>query len=271
MKRTAVATATAVGIALAFAHPWDAQREPGRVFLPHLSQRLAPASIPVPAPRPVYRPATAGALIDALTVPRAMVLPEPGVYRLGRDAGVAPGVWLNGRNAVEIRWHGLAVDGAPGARITGLTLRDCKADCITIQRSPGVLIEDVRAIAPSGDGLIDIIRTSGTVTLRDVDMIGPHAKCGLIGHQWAPADAGLTVLLERVTYTDCFERVPKVHRATVTLRDVTITRWRGDGIDVQLGGRVILDGVTFEPGPKSHDRWQTASGGTVEVRRCVAD
>ena len=267
MRRATIAAATGLGIVLAFAHPWS----PGEwtsdnmVYLPHVSQRQ-PRPAATAVPRPTYRPASAGALIDALTVPGALVLPEPGVYRLGRDARVAPGVTLNGRGGVEIRWHGLDMDGAAGAQVLGLALRDCAADCISVTRAPGVLIQDVRVFAPSGDGLIDIIRTTGAVTLRDVDMIGPHPKCGLIGHQWVPSDAGLTVLLERVTYTDCFERVPKVHRATVTLRDVTITRWRGDGIDVQLGGRVILDGVTFEPGPKSHERWQTASGGTVEVR-----
>lgn len=270
-RRAAIATTAGLGLILAVIHPWAPRPETHRIYLPRVEQRQArsvPPTLEVPAPRIILRPADPEALYDALGVTGARVEPAPGIYRLGHDARIAPRVTLDGRGAVEIRWHGLDLDGAEGAEILGLSLRDCKRDCITVQRAPGALIQDVTVHAPSGDGLIDVIRTSGQVTIRDVRLIGGHAKCMLIGHQWHGEDAELSVLLERVEFDRCYERVPKVHRATVTLRGVTIRSWSGNGIDVQLGGVVVIDGVTWEPGPKSHERWQTSTGGTVvEVGR----
>jgi hypothetical protein len=86
----------------------------------------------------------------------------------------------------------------------------------------------------------------------------------LIGDPDQDQDARLAVVLERVTFTDCAVRVPKVHFAFVEIRGGTVYHWRGPRLDVQLGGRVRMKDTAWIAGPESLPGYYLPTGGRVE-------
>lgn len=283
MKRAAVATATAVGIALAFAHPWDAQREPARVFLPHVSQRQ-PRPAATAVPRPTYRPASAGALIDALTVPGALVLPEPGVYHLPVQARVAAGVTLNGRGLVEdggtvgARWvgnvtitgRGLMVEDAAGVTLRGVSVRGVKGDGATATRAHGLVVEHA-AFSLATDGLFDL-NGGSTVTMRDVLFTEGSPRGQLCGNWQSPWDGRERLVMDRVTFRDVPVRTPKLQDCDLVARSLVIVRAKEWGLDLRGSSTADLRGLLIVYGPKTNrPGWRADDGSTVMIDGEVVD
>ena len=262
MRRAAVATATAVGI-LAFAHPWDAQREPARVFLPHVSQRH-PRPAATAVPRRTYRPASAGALIDALTVPGALVLPEPGEYWLPVQARMAAGVTLNGRGGVTITGRGLMLDRADDASVVGVKLTGCKADCLTVQHSQRVVFERLD-ISRATDGLFDM-NGGATVTMRDSVMHDGEPRGSLCGNHQAPNDGRERLTLERVTFRDVPVRTPKLQDCDLIARDLTIIRPVEWGLDLRGSSTADIERLVIVPGSKTNPPgWRADADATLVI------
>lgn len=166
-----------------------------------------------PAPTPlVVRPKTHEELRKAVAVPGAYVVPMPGVYRLSRNLKLAPGVTLDGLDAVTIIGHTVELYEADGAVVRRLAVRDSAGDGIRVSHTHSALIEHV-AVSGSGDGEIDVAEMSedrpSVIVIRDSE-IGPARKAVLIGDPDQPQDAMLSVVLERVVFIDCHVRVPKV-------------------------------------------------------------
>ena len=214
--------------------------------------------------RTTIRPDTSPALAAALRVPGALVLPAAGEYRQGSAFRMAAGTTLDGRGMVTIR-GGILIERASGATVRGVRIQGAPEDGISVVKTGGhVLIEHVD-ITGSADGCLDVVRSEVaglTVTVRDVTIHGCR-KAMLLGHYDPGLDAALVVLLERVTFTDCDARTPKVHRATVTMRDSRVIRWGSRAVDAQLGARIALSGVRFDEGPNSGPRIRLETGGLV--------
>jgi len=224
----------------------------------------AATTTPVPDLRTRLYPATDGALKAALQVPGSLVLPGPGEYRPCCPLRVAAGVTLDGRGAVTIQGEGLLLYQAPGATIRNLRIVDADGDAISVNRSAGATIERVD-IGGWGDGGIDIVRTplgSPPHVIRD-SVIHDGTKGMLLGHQWEPVDDSARVVLERVTFRNVRVRVPKVHRASVEMRDCLVVGWSGPRLDVQLGGHVTMTGTRWEAGQDSQSGFYLPTGGSV--------
>lgn len=258
--RRAAALGLSLGLGLlALPAVLDAPARPpagGALYLPRVEQRG-------PAPAPA-RPASPAELLGAIEA-GGRVLPRPGVYELPRQAKAGPGLALDGGGQVEITGHGILIEDMVGVRIEALTIRDCSGDAITVERSTGVLLRQLR-LASCTDGLLDVVHGPSGVRVEG-GLIGPDDKCSLVGHQWDGLDAGTSVEFRRVTFSRCDKRTPKVHRAQVTVEGGEVIAWKQrEAVDVQLGGLVILKGVTFTPGPKSHlPPWVTSTGGRVLI------
>lgn len=227
-----------------------------------------PTVQPLP-PRPtplIVRPGTYEELRRAVAVPGAYVVPRPGVYRPSRNLKIGPGVTLDGADQVTIIGKTVELYKADGATVRRLTVRDAAGDGIRVSHTSAALIEHVR-VSGSGDGEIDIVEiredAPAVVIVRDT-VIGPGRKCFLGGDPDQPQDARLTIVLERVTFTDCHVRVPKVHWAFLEMRDSTIYNWSGPRIDAQLGARVRIKGNTWIAGKDSLPGYYLPTGGTVE-------
>lgn len=230
------------------------------VYLPHVSQRVANPYI-----RPSLRPSTADQLADALLVPDAIVRPAPGLYRSRQLLNVASGVTLDGQGRMTITGHCLMIRGSTRVLVTDIAVTDCEQDGVSIQRAGHVVVEHSTIYGPMGDGHLDVIRSpGGIIKLRHVT-IRDGAKCVLLGHQEEPGDHQLTVIIEDSRFIRCRDRNPKVHRATVHLRRVTIADWAEDAIDAQMGALVTLRDIAWIPGHKSRWelRWITSTGAIV--------
>lgn len=214
--------------------------------------------------RTTIRPDTSPALAAALLVPGALVLPAPGEYRKGSAFRMAAGTTLDGRGLVTIR-GGILIERANGATVRGVRVTSAPEDGISVVKTGGhVLIEHVD-ITGAGDGCLDVVRSEAAglvVTIRDATIHGCR-KAMLLGHYDPGLDQRLTVHLERVTFQDCDARTPKVHRATVTMRDSRVIRWGSRAVDAQLGARISLSGVRFDEGPVSGPRIRLETGGLV--------
>lgn len=252
MKRATIAAATGIGLALAFAHPWAPGEwtSQNQVYLPRVGQRFAPPPIDVPVPRTTLRPATAGALIDALAVPRALVLPEPGEFWMPVQARVAAGVTLNGRGAVSITGRGLMLDRADDASILGVTIRDCKGDCLTVQHSRRVVFERLD-VSRATDGLFDM-NGGATVTVRDSLFHDGTPRGVLVGNWQAGSDGRERLILERVTFRDVPVRTPKLQDADLIARDLAIIRPTEWGLDLRGSSTADITGLVIVPGKKTN-------------------
>lgn len=227
-----------------------------------------PTVQPLP-PRPtplIVRPGTYEELRRAVAVPGAYVVPQPGIYRPSRSLKLAAGVILDGADQVTIIGKTVELYKADGATVRRLTVRDAAGDGIRVSHTSAALIEHVR-VSGSGDGEIDIVEiredAPAVVIVRDT-VIGPARKAMLIGDPDQSQDARLSVVLERVTFTDCIVRVPKVHWAFLEMRDSTIYNWSGPRIDAQLGARIRLKGNAWIAGKDSLPGYYLPTGGTVE-------
>lgn len=225
---------------------------------------LSPTATPAPQPtRVVLRPATAGELKKALLTPGALVLPVFGEYQPCCPLRVEAGVTFDGRGQVTLRGEGLILYQASGATIRGVTILDADGDGIGVNRSTGVLIDRV-TVAGWGDGGIDMVRSGeGPETVIRDSLLRNGKKGMLLGHQWEEIDNKARIKLERVTFQEVDVRVPKVHRASVTMVDCRIVGWSEPLVDVQLGGRVYMLRTRLEAGPRSVRRYYTPTGGTV--------
>lgn len=243
---------------------------PHRVYLPITANvpqwmlaTAAPARTATPE-RLTLRPTTYEQLRRDVLVPGALVLPAPGVYRLTRKMNIGPGVTLDGRNLVTLVGKTVELYKADGATVRNLRIVDAGGDGLRVTHTRWALIEGVQ-ISGGGDGELDIVESpdaGASIIVRD-SIIGPGRKCMLIGDPDQPQDARLTVLLERVRFTDCHVRTPKVHRARVVISGGQVFRWTGPRLDVQLGGRVEMSGTTWIAGPGSLPGFFTPTGGTV--------
>ena len=251
----------------------------GTLHLPRIEQRqwrppLPATAEPSPTPEaiPVCRvtvladrgPATLRWCVDQ-GGPRRVAIRVSGTVRHRALVNVGSDIEISGAGQrVALEGYGLMVRHAKRVRLSHLFMRDCKADCITVSRSDDVLIEWLDATL-SGDGLLDIIRApagGGHVTVRDSRFYN-HAKCMLVGHQSVPTDRNLVVVLERVTFDGCQDRMPTAQWATITVRDSTIANWRQEGAEARHYGRIIFDGVTWIRGRKSHERYVAYAGGSI--------
>lgn len=226
-----------------------------------------PTPQPLP-PRPtplVARPSTYEELRRAVAVPGAYVVPMPGIYRPSRPLKLAADVTLDGAGQVTILGKTVELYEADGATVRSLIVRDAAGDGIRVSHTTRALIEGVQ-VSGSKDGEIDIVEgpDAGAVVIVRDSAIGPGRKCTLIGDPDQSQDARLVVVLERVTFTDCAVRTPKVHWALLEMRDSTIYHWTGPRLDVQLGGRVRLKGNTWIAGPGSLPGDYLPTGGRVE-------
>lgn len=241
-----------------------------RAYLPALVNVptwLIATRTPTPQPSPTVaalRPSTDAALKAALLVPGALVLPVAGEYRPHAPLRVAAGVTLDGRGAVTLRGEGLLLYQADGATIRGLAITEADGDAISINKTRGAVLENLN-LSASGDGLIDITNApvGGALYVVRDSTLHDHVKGSLIGHQATPGDAFMRVILQRVKFIRCRERVPKIHAAIVLFEDGLVADWVGAGADVQQGGHLTLVRVRFEAGKKSGTRYSTATGGTV--------
>lgn len=239
---------------------------PGRVT-PAATATPRPTVQPLP-PKPtplIVRPGTYEELRRAVAVPGAYVVPQPGIYRPSRALKIAAGVTLDGAGQVTILGKTVELYEADGATVRRLAVRDAAGDGIRVSHTGRALIEGVQ-VSGSKDGEIDIVEgpDAGAVVIVRDSRIGPGRKCMLIGDPDQPQDARLVVVLERVTFTDCAVRTPKVHWALVEMRDSTVYHWSGPRLDVQLGGRVRLKGNTWIAGPGSLPGDYLPTGGRVE-------
>lgn len=226
-------------------------------YLPLVAQRL-----PEPAP---LCPATAEELVAALAVPGARVHPAPGTYRLPRPAPVAPGVTLDGRGEVRLVEHGLVVKDADGVRLLRLSIAGTAGDGVTITRSRGVTLHELD-VSKAGDGLVDI-NGGSTVRISGTRMHTGTPRGSLVGNWQAPWEPREQVLFEDVTFENVRVRTPKIESADVTLRRHTVIAWVHDeGIDIRGDSRVIVEGLTAIPGPKSKAPWRADAAATVEFR-----
>lgn len=231
LSRRRIALAASAGLILILAwwtHPWAPARRSGtfRVFLPRVEQRVElrqdrpdPPTVEVPAPRIVLRPADAGALIDAITVPGAIVLPEPGEYWLPVQARVAEGVTLNGRGGVTITGRGLMLEDAHRATLAGLTITRVKGDGVTVKRSQDVLVAD-SDISRASDGLLDL-NGGATVTIRNT-LFHDNIRGSVCGNWQAPDDGREHLTLIDVTYERVNERAPKAQDCDLVAINLTV-------------------------------------------------
>ena len=267
MKRATIAAATGIGLALAFAHPRAGPDGGccGLVYLPRVGQRFAPPPVVVDTPRTTLRPADAGALIDALTVPDALVLPAPGEYWLPVQARVAAGVTLNGRGAVSITGRGLMLDRADDASILGVTIRDCRGDCLTVQHSQRVVFERLD-ISRATDGLFDM-NGGATVTVRDSLFHDGTPRGNLCGNYQAPDDGRERLVMERVTFRDVPVRTPKLQDCDLIARDLTIIRPTEWGLDLRGSSTADITGLVIVPGKKTNPPgWRADQAAHLVIR-----
>jgi len=237
-----------------------------RAWIP--SARVLRASTATPDTRTTIRPSTAAGLAAALRVPGALVLPYPGeytgVFRMGA------GTTIDGKGLVTLH-SGLLLQGADGATVRGIRIDRAREDAISVVKTGGwVLVERVD-LTGAGDGCLDVVRSSPSglvVTVRD-SVIHGCRKAMLLGHYDPGLDVALVVHLERVTFTGCDARTPKVHRARVTMTDSRVIRWGSRAVDAQLGARVALVRVRFDEGPQSGPRIRTETGGAVDESATV--
>lgn len=204
-------------------------------------------------------------LSKALREPYTRVWLDPGTYESRNALRVADHVRVEGAGKALITGHCLSVEDARDVVIAGLTVEDCEGDAIGLDGAGKVYLRDLTVKAPSDDGLIDIINSRGPVRLRRVKLIGEHKKCMLIGNPNNPNDSALWVELQEVEFIACHGRTPKVHFATVVLDGISVSDWRQEAIDIQLGGMVISLGIDWHPGHKSHmhRRVITSTGGRI--------
>lgn len=277
-RAAAIATAAAVGLALALPHPWASGPSRQRVYLPRVDQRLAPSPVDVPPPRQTFRPANAGALIDALTVPGALVLPKPGEYWLPVQARVASGVTLNGRGrtlaggdpsaswsgSVTLAGHGLTVEDAAGVTLRGLAIRGVNGDGVTATRAVGLSLEHV-ALARASDGLLDL-NGGSSVTMRDVLLHDGQPRGVLCGNWRRPHDGRERLDLERVTFRDVPVRTPKLQDCDLTARGLAIVRAREWGLDLRGSSTATVRRLAIVYGPKTNPPgWRADSGASVVI------
>lgn len=225
-----------------------------------------PTATTVPtATRIAVRPADPDALRRAVTTPGALVIPAPGAYRMRTVVQVAAGVTLDGRGQVQILDRGVYLYKADGVTIRGLTIIEPSGDGISVNASTGTLIEDVTIQGPAGDGGLDIVHSrsgGGSHVLRRVTIRGV-VKGMLLGHQLDGNDNALRVTLDRVTFENCRVRVPKIHRARVSIIGGTVFHWSGPMLDVQLSGHVDMRNTAWIAGKDSVRDYQLITGATM--------
>lgn len=238
---------------------------PGRVTpapLPTARPTLAPS----PVPPPPLRPTTYEELRRAVAQPGAHVLPAPGVYWLARNLKIARNVTLDGGGQVVLLGKTIELYEADGAVIRRLEVRDAGGDGIRVSHTSAALIEQVR-VSGSGDGEIDVVELRdnqpSVVVIRDT-IVGPGRKCTLLGDPDQGQDAGLLVILERVSFRECVVRTPKVHHARVEIWEGSVFHWTGPRLDVQMGGLVRMRGASWVAGPGSLMTYYLPTGGRVE-------
>lgn len=187
--------------------------------------------------------------------PRWVVLASPGEIRLRSPVSVPSDVTLDGRGvAVTIVGHGLDVRGSRNVRITGITVRDCAGDAISIRDGADLVSIDHVTATGCSDGLVDVTRSRASLSRVSIawSKFHDHPKAILLGgHDWHTLDRNLRVTIHHTLFERVERRAPRLRHGVAHVYNTAHVDWSGEAIEVSDGGRLLVEGSQFVPGPSS--------------------
>jgi pectate lyase len=179
----------------------------------------------------------------ALAGPGRVTVYASGHHLLRDELLITNDKTLIGRG-LRLTGEGVRIYQAGNVIVRNLTVADCREDAIAVRESQDVWLDGLD-LSACKDGLVDITRGSRRVTVSNTRMHN-HLKAMLIGEA-DHLEGGLSdqVTLWRVWMDGIAWRHPKLRYGRVHMSNVLITGWRGEAIDVAMGGQLYMEQSRF--------------------------